>query len=71
MIGAGEIVGPLIAAALLAAGCGLSPLFLLAGAGCFVFLVFTVAALGDAAQQVALIALDGGERGPPVTACAT
>ena len=53
MIGAGEVVGPLIAAALLAAGCGLSLLFVLAGAGCFVFLVFVVAALRETRPRMA------------------
>jgi len=47
MIGAGEVVGPLIAAALLAAGLGLPPLFVLAGGGCFAFLGFTLLALRE------------------------
>ena len=47
MIGAGEVVGPLIAAALLAARCPLPVLFVLAGAGCLVFLVFTLVALKE------------------------
>jgi MFS family permease len=53
MIGAGEVIGPLIAAALLAAGFGLSLLFVLAGAGCFVFLVFVVVALRETRPRVA------------------
>jgi MFS family permease len=53
MIGAGEVVGPLIAAALLAAGFGLSLLFVLAGAGCFAFLVFVVVALRETRPRVA------------------
>ena len=53
MIGAGEVVGPLIAAALLAAGFGLPLLFVLAGAGCFVFLAFTVVALRETRPRVA------------------
>jgi MFS family permease len=47
MIGAGEVVGPLVAAGLLAARCPLPVLFALAGAGCFGFLVFTLAALKE------------------------
>ena len=47
MIGAGEVVGPLAAAGLLAARCPLPVLFVLAGAGCFGFLVFTLAALKE------------------------
>ena len=66
MIGAGEIVGPLIAAVLLAAGCGLSLLFLLAGAGCFIFLVFVVAELRETRPRAGPPrALDGGERRSP------
>jgi len=53
MIGAGEVVGPLIAAALLAAGAGLSLLFVLAGGGCFVFLVFVVVELRETRPRVA------------------
>ena len=53
MIGAGEIVGPLIAWALLAAGFGLPAPFLLAGAGCFAFLVFTLVALARERPRVA------------------
>ena len=67
MIGAGEIVGPLIAAALLAAGCGLSLLFMLAGAGCFVFLVFVVAALRETRPRVARhVRSTAVSEGPPV-----
>ena len=47
MIGAGEVVGPLVAAALLSLGFGLPLLFVLAGAGCFAFLGFTVVALHE------------------------
>ncbi len=47
MIGAGEIVGPAIAWALLTAGLGKPPLFVLAGLGCFVFLGFTLLALRE------------------------
>ncbi len=53
MIGAGEVVGPLIAAALLAAGLGLPPLFVLAGGGCFVFLGFTLLALRETRPRAA------------------
>jgi MFS family permease len=67
MIGAGEIVGPLIAAVLLAAGFGLWALFVLAGAGCFAFLVFTLVALHEtrprAARHVRSTAVS---EGPPV-----
>jgi MFS family permease len=42
MIGAGEVVGPLVAAALLLAGFALRDLFALAGAGCFVYLCYTL-----------------------------
>ena len=47
MIGAGEVVGPLVAAGLLAARCPLPVLFVLAGAGCLGFLVFTLVALKE------------------------
>jgi MFS family permease len=47
MIGAGEIVGPAMAWALLSAGLGKPPLFVMAGAGCFVFLGFTLVALRE------------------------
>ena len=47
MIGAGEVIGPLIAAALLVAGFPLRGLFLLAGGGCFVYLCFTLLALQE------------------------
>ena len=47
MIGAGEVVGPLGAAGLLALGSGLPLLFVLAGAGCLAFLGFTVVALRE------------------------
>lgn len=47
MIGAGEVIGPLVAAALLVAGFALRDLFLLAGGGCFVYLCFTLLALRE------------------------
>ena len=47
MIGAGEVVGPLIAAVLLLAGFALRGLFLLAGGGCFIYLCFTLLALRE------------------------
>jgi MFS family permease len=47
MIGAGEVVGPLVAAGLLLAGFALRGLFLLAGGGCFVYLCFTLLALHE------------------------
>jgi len=47
MIGAGAVVGPLLAAAVLALGAPLSTLFLVAGAGCVAFLVFVLAALKE------------------------
>lgn len=47
MIGAGEVVGPLVAAVLLSLGFGLPLLFVLAGAGCFAFLGFTIVALRE------------------------
>jgi MFS family permease len=67
MIGAGEIVGPLIAAALLAAGFGLPILFVLAGAGCFAFLVFTLVALRETRPRVARrVRSTTISEGPPV-----
>ncbi len=67
MIGAGEIVGPLIAAVLLAAGCGLSLLFLLAGAGCFIFLIFVVAELHETRPRLARhVRSTAVSEGPPV-----
>ncbi len=67
MIGAGEIVGPLIAWALLAAGFGLSLLFVLAGAGCFAFLVFTLVALRETRPRVARhVRSTTISEGPPV-----
>jgi MFS family permease len=67
MIGAGEIVGPLIAAALLAAGFGLPLLFVLAGAGCFVFLVFTLVALRETRPRAARrVRSTTVSEGPPV-----
>ena len=67
MIGAGEIVGPLIAWALLAAGFGLPVLFLLAGAGCFAFLVFTLVALRETRPRVARhVRSTSISEGPPV-----
>jgi MFS family permease len=53
MIGAGEVVGPLIAAVLLSLGSGLPLLFVLAGAGCFAFLGFTIAALRETRPRAA------------------
>ena len=47
MIGAGMVVGPLVAAVLLRAGFALRGLFLLAGGGCFVYLCFTLLALRE------------------------
>ncbi len=47
MIGAGEIIGPLGAAVLLAAGVALSDLFAAAGVGCLVYLAFTLVALKE------------------------
>jgi len=64
MIGAGEVVGPLIAALLLGVGFGLPLLFVLAGAGCFAFLAFTVVALREtrprAARRVRSTAISEG-----------
>ena len=47
MIGAGEIVGPLVAALLLAAGVTLPDLFLAAGLGCLIYLGFTLLVLKE------------------------
>jgi len=47
MIGAGEVVGPLLAALLLTGRCPLSVPFVLAQAGCFAFLAFTLVALRE------------------------
>jgi MFS family permease len=47
MIGAGEVVGPLIAAGLLLAGLALRDLFVLAGGGCFIYLCYTLVALHE------------------------
>jgi MFS family permease len=47
MIGAGAVAGPLMAAAVLAAGAPLEALFLIAGAGCVAFLVFVLVALKE------------------------
>jgi MFS family permease len=47
MIGAGMVVGPLVAAALLKTGFALRGLFLLAGGGCFVYLCFTLFVLQE------------------------
>jgi MFS family permease len=47
MIGAGEIVGPLVAALLLASGVTLPDLFLAAGLGCLIYLGFTLVALKE------------------------
>ena len=73
MIGAGEIVGPLIAALLLAVGFGLPLLFVLAGAGCFAFLAFTVvgSARDAAPGRPAACARRRSARAPRCTACAT
>ncbi len=53
MIGAGEVVGPLVAAVLLSLGFGLPLLFVLAGAGCFAFLGFTIVALRETRPRAA------------------
>jgi len=47
MIGAGEIVGPLVAALLLAVGVSLPALFVAAGLGCLIYLGFTVLVLKE------------------------
>ena len=47
MIGAGYVVGPLLAAAVLALGAPLATLFLIAGAGCLAYLVFVLVALKE------------------------
>jgi MFS family permease len=47
MIGAGEVVGPLIAAAVLAAGASIPLLFAVAGSGSFAYLLFTLGALKE------------------------
>jgi len=47
MIGAGAVAGPLMAAAVLAAGAPLEALFLIAGAGCVAFLVFVIVTLKE------------------------
>jgi MFS family permease len=47
MIGAGEIVGPLVAALLLATGVTLPELFLAAGLGCLIYLGFTLLVLKE------------------------
>ena len=61
MIGAGEIVGPLAAAALLAAGVALSDLFVAAGLGCLIYLVFTLVALKETKPATQRRAASPGE----------
>jgi MFS family permease len=67
MIGAGEVVGPLIAALLLLAGLGKPSLFVLAGGGCFAFLGFTLVALRETRPRGARhVHSDSVSEGAPV-----
>ena len=55
MIGAGYVIGPALAAVVLALGAPLAALFLVAGAGCLLYLAFVVAgAQGDASAPHAV-----------------
>ena len=47
MIGAGYVIGPLLAAVVLAVGAPMPALFLLAGGGCLLYLAFVVVALKE------------------------
>ena len=47
MMGAGYVIGPLLAAAILALGAPIAALFVIAGGGCFLYFIFVLVALKE------------------------